>query len=108
MHAQPNPSLDAHRDVEPPFPALSAASGVTVVDGYGVSIRVERSHLVLRDGIGSQRRERRYARATCSIRQLVILGHSGAVSLEAMRWCVDVGVHVVQLDTDGRVLATSA
>jgi CRISPR-associated endonuclease Cas1 len=109
MQAQPSPSRgvpDQH--AEPPFPALSATSGVAVVDGYGISIRVDRGHLVLRDGIGPERRERRYARATCSIRRLVILGHSGVVSLEATRWCVDVGVHVIQLDKDGRLLVTSA
>jgi CRISPR-associated endonuclease Cas1 len=105
MQAQPNPGTDAH---VPIFPTLSASTGVAIVDGYGVSVRVQRRHLVLCDGIGPQRRERRYSRATCPISRLLILGHTGYVSLEAMRWCMDVGVHVVQLDNDGRLLATSA
>ena len=31
-------------------------NGVCVADGYGLSISVERRHLIIRDGAGSQRR----------------------------------------------------
>lgn len=38
---------------------------------------------------------------------MVVLGHSGTVSLEAMRWLYDVGAAYVQLDTDGTVIVAS-
>ena len=93
---------------ESPYPRLTRTETVAVVDGYGVSLNVERGHLLIRDGLGSHRRERRFSRATCPLRRVLILGHSGSISLDAVRWCANVGVHIAQLDNDGRVLLTSA
>jgi len=83
-------------------------SGVAVVDGYGVKIRVERGRLVINDGIGPQRRESRFTRATHGIRRLVVVGHTGFVTLDAVRWLADVGIGLVHLDPDGRMLISSA
>jgi CRISPR-associated protein Cas1 len=96
MHTHPS---------DTPYPNLQ--SDVAVVDGYGIAIRVERRHLVIHDGLGRRRGTRRYSRATCPIRRIVILGREGYVSLEAMRWCVKVGIQVIHLDRDGELLATS-
>ena len=82
-------------------------SGVCVVDGYGVKIRVERGRLVVSDGRGPLRREGRFTRATHGIRRLVLLGHTGFISLDAIRWLADVGIGLVQLDPDGRLLVAS-
>jgi hypothetical protein len=49
-------------------------SGVLVLSGYGLSISVERGHLVVSDGIGAERRQGRLARATCKLKRLVVLG----------------------------------
>lgn len=38
------------------------------------------------------------------MRRIVILGHTGTLTLDAIRWCADVGIALVQIDTDGRVL----
>ncbi len=81
-----------------------ANASVAVADGYGLTIRVHRGHLVIEDGIGRHRRQRRYSRAERTLRRLVILGHTGYLTLEALRWCADVGVVVVHLDGDGRLL----
>ncbi|MGH9013161.1 MAG: CRISPR-associated endonuclease Cas1 [Acidimicrobiia bacterium] len=89
------------------FGDAACREGVCVADGYGISVRVERGHLVVADGIAEHRRERRFARATCRLERLVVLGHAGSVTLEALRWCADVGVAYVHLDVTGRVLATS-
>lgn len=83
------------------------ADGVCVADGYGLVVKVDRGHLVVGDGIGSHRRQRTFVRASRDLRRLVILGHSGFVTLEALRWCSQVGVAVVALDGDGAVLYTS-
>jgi CRISPR/Cas system-associated endonuclease Cas1 len=76
-----------------------------VLSGYGLDVRVERGQLHLRDGFGRQRQERTVARATSGLRRLVILGHTGSITLEAIRWLADVGATYLQIDADGRVLA---
>jgi len=92
-----------------PTPARLApsASGVLVVDGYGVRVRVERGRLLVADGTGRRRREGGFARAGSGLRRLVVLGHTGAVTLDALRWLVDTGVGYVALDPDGRLLAAT-
>lgn len=77
---------------------------VLVLDGYGLSLTVSRSHLLLSDGLGKHRRQRRLSRAQRTVRRLVILGHTGSISLEAIRWCTDTDITILHLDTDGRVL----
>lgn len=92
---------------QPIAPLPVSRSGVCVVDGYGVKIRAERGRLVVSDSIGPLRRASRFARATHGIRRLVVLGHTGFVSLDAIRWLTDVGIGFVQLDPDGRLLMAS-
>jgi len=96
MQAQPTPS-----------PISVSADGVCVVDGYGIEIRVERGHLVIADGIGRIRRASRFARATSGLRRLVLLGHTGFITLGAIRWLEDVGARFIHLGSDGQILMTS-
>ena len=91
----------------PPFNQVGTPLGVCVADGHGVKIHVDRRHLVVEDGIGRSRRERRFHRATGELKRLVILGTTGFISLEAVRWLADAGVPAVQIDREGRVLTTS-
>ena len=93
--------------IQPTAPLPVSRSGVAVVDGYGVKIQVERGRLVVSDSIGPLRREARFARATHGIRRLVVLGHTGFVSLDAIRWLADVEIGFVHLDPDGRLLIAS-
>jgi len=81
---------------------------VCVADGFGVRVSVDRGRLVVADGVGPHRRERRYAKATHALARLVIFASSGSVGLEALRWCAGTGVAVVVLDPfGGDVLLTS-
>lgn len=89
-------------------PITVSKSGVCVVDGYALRLAVERGRLVISDGIGPQRRKSHFARAVVGIRRLVVLGHTGFITLDALRWLADVGVGLIHLDPDGRVLASSA
>ncbi len=93
-----------------PTPArlVPSSSGVLVVDGYGVWVRVEHGHLLVADGIGRRRRGGQFPRAGSGLRRLVVLGHTGAVTFDALRWLADTGVGYVALDSDGRLLAASA
>jgi CRISPR-associated endonuclease Cas1 len=100
MQPQPIDSPD-----RPPVEPVAVTNGVLVLTGYGLDIRVERGQLQVRDGIGRHRREGRIHRATGRLRRLVVLGHTGAITLEAIRWLTDVGAGYLQVDQDGRVLA---
>lgn len=90
------------------YPQLRPRSGVLVVDGYGITIRVRRGRLLISDGIGLERRTRELARSSREVRRLVLLGHAGYLTLEAIRWMSDIGIGFCHIDTDGRLIATSA
>lgn len=99
MRTQATDSLAAWpADLVPP-------RGVLVFSGYGLDVRVWRGRLRVADGIGHDRREALIHRATGRLKRLVVLGHTGTISLEAIRWLADLGAGYVQIDADGRVLA---
>jgi|SRR5579862_25906 len=88
-----------------PIPVTRSA--VMVVDGYGIRVHVRGGHLIVEDGIGRSRRQARLARPS-GLRRLVLVGHTGYVSLDALRFIDDIGAAFVHLDPDGRVLVASA
>lgn len=81
--------------------------GVATLLGYGIQARVDRGHLLLEDGIGSDRRRTRLPRVNHGLKRLVIVGNDGVVSLAALRWLADQGAAFVMLDRDGAVLVTT-
>jgi CRISPR-associated endonuclease Cas1 len=92
MHAQPTEPAD---------------SGICVAHGYGLKLYVHRGHLVVHDGIGRQRRTRRYHRATSRLKRLVVIGHTGYLTLESLRWLHDAGAALLHIDADGQLVTTS-
>ncbi len=99
MHEQGNAVADI-------FARDSADPRVVVADGYGIRLSVERGHLAVQDGLGRHRRTRRFSRAERTVRRIVILGHTGTISLEAITWCQHVGISIVQID-GSRVLSVT-
>jgi len=83
-------------------------SGVLFLSGYPVTVRMERGHLVAEDGIADRRRTIRIPRAQRDLKRVVVHGHSGTVSFDALRWIRDVKAAFVHIDNDGTVLTTSA
>src|SRR5438270_12774332 len=81
--------------------------GVVTLFGYGISVRVERGHLMLQDGIGPARREARFPRVAHGLKRLVVIGADGFVSLAALRWLADQDAAFVMLERDGSVLAST-
>ena len=73
---------------------------VHVAAGYGLKIYVNRGHLVVHQGVGRNRSTERFNRATSNLNRLVVIGHTGFITLEAMRWIRDVGAAFVQIDGD--------
>jgi CRISPR-associated endonuclease Cas1 len=80
---------------------------IIALSGYGISVTVERGHLRVRDGVGNERRSARFARANCGIKRVVVLGHSGTISLDALRWLNDVGAAFIAIDSDAEIIAAA-
>jgi len=76
-------------------------SGVCVVDGYGVRLSVSRGALVVEDGAGPYRRDRRFERATHGLSRVVLIGATGAVTLDVLDWCRRLNVSLLVLGADG-------
>ena len=89
------------------FASRTCREGVCVVNGYGVRVRINRRQLVVSDGIGRHRRERSFTKASPGIKRLVVIGHEGYVTFDALRWLGDAGIVFCQIDRDGQVMATS-
>jgi CRISPR-associated endonuclease Cas1 len=92
---------------EPAQTPLQVRNGILVLDGYGLRVSVERKHLAVADGICEERRAGRFSKATSSLKRLVVLGHTGSITFEALRWLKDVGAGFVQIDADGQLIAAS-
>src|SRR2546427_12573816 len=99
--------MAATKTVYQPLESLQPRHGVVTLFGYGISIRVDRGHLMLQDGIGAGRREARFPRVGHGLRRVVIIGSDGMVSLAALRWLADQDAAFVMLDRDGSVLVTT-
>jgi CRISPR-associated endonuclease Cas1 len=83
-------------------------SAVCIVDGHGISIGTASGRLKVSDGIGTHRRERIYSRANHGLARLVVLGTSGTLSIEAVRWLDGAGIPWTVIDSSsGVVLSTS-
>jgi CRISPR/Cas system-associated endonuclease Cas1 len=86
---------------------IEPRQGVVTLFGYGTSVRVDRGHLVLEDGIGNDRRKARFPRVGHGLRRVVVIGSDGMVSLAALRWLADQDASFVMLERNGSVLATT-
>ncbi len=90
------------------YPPLQVRAGVLVVDGFGIALRVlNRGKLCVEDGIGRQRRSLTLDRAGSNLERLVLIGHAGFVTLDALAWLRAIGAALVQIGRDGEVLAHS-
>jgi CRISPR-associated endonuclease Cas1 len=87
--------------------SLNPRHGVLTLYGYGIKVYVDRGHLILKDGIGSDRHEAQLPRVGHGLRRLVTIGSDGFVSLAALRWLADQNAAFVMLDRDGSVLAVT-
>lgn len=82
-------------------------TGVVTLSGYGISVRVDKGHLIIEDGIGCDRRHNRLPRVDHGLKRLVVIGSDGLVSLAALRWLADQDASFIMLERDGSVLTTT-
>ncbi len=94
--------------LSPPTESIPIRNGIVTLCGYGLTVSVEHGRLAVADGVGDRRRAGQFSKATCGIERLVILGHSGTLSLEAVRWLHDIRAAVIQIDADGNLLFASS
>jgi CRISPR-associated endonuclease Cas1 len=99
-HRADGKSGDLNETIEP-------RHGVITLFGYGISVRVDRGHLLVEDGIGAVRRSARFPRVGHGLRRVVTIGTDGVVSLAALRWLADQDACFVMLDRVGKVVATT-
>ena len=102
--------MAASKTVLQPFPSHNSVvprHGVITLAGYGIRVNVDRGHLILDDGIGSDRHSFRLPRVAHGLKRLIVIGSDGMVSLAALRWLADQDAAFVMLDRDGTVLATT-
>ena len=86
---------------------VTSKDGVLVLTGYAIRLAVDRGRLCIEDGVGSERRSARFSRVGSGIKRLVVLGHSGIVSFEALRWLNDIGAAFVVTDSDGDLICAA-
>ncbi|HEY1681768.1 MAG TPA: CRISPR-associated endonuclease Cas1 [Candidatus Tumulicola sp.] len=78
---------------------------ILTVDGYNASLNVERGHLIVRDGFTQgDRREIRFPRGRCRVNRIVVRAPGGTVTMDAIRWCADMGIALSFMDSDSRLL----
>lgn len=89
------------------FEPIKATCGVVCLSGFGIKLFVDRGHLILEDGLGTNRRFGRYAKIGHDLRRVIVVGADGFVSLGALRWLADRNASFIMLDRVGEVLTTT-
>jgi CRISPR-associated endonuclease Cas1 len=86
---------------------IAPRHGVITASGYGIRVYVERGHLLIEDGIGTERTHFRLARVGHGLKRLIVVGSDGMISLAALRWLSDQDAAFVMLERDGKVLTVT-
>lgn len=79
---------------------------IITVEGYNASLKVERGHLVVRDGFPNEGklRETRFPRGRCEVKRIVIRAPGGVVSMPAIDWCARMGIALSFVASDSTLL----
>jgi len=104
------PALEPHQvediigGLEAGFANPTGKSSVAIALGEGVRVSVRNGQLRVEDGVGWNRRVRRWPRAGSSLKRLVVGAASGMLTLDAIEWCRTIGVALVVVDQEGDVV----
>jgi CRISPR/Cas system-associated endonuclease Cas1 len=79
--------------------------GILTLVGYGISVTVDKGHLIVKDGIGAERYLYRLPKIGHRLKRLVIVGSDGLLTLAALKWLRDQDVSLAFLERNGRVLS---
>ncbi|MDQ2889966.1 MAG: CRISPR-associated endonuclease Cas1 [Gemmatimonadota bacterium] len=78
-----------------------------VLSGYAVRAELRGGHLEVESGIGTDRHKQRFSRVS-GLRRLIMLGDSGVVSLDALRWLYDTGAAFVHIGRDAHIVTVGS
>jgi len=78
-----------------------------LLSGYGISLSVDSGCLHVKDGRDYEKEpvEHVFRPKFIDINNIVVYGHSGNISLDAMKWLSKMNVQLTILNWDGRVLS---
>jgi CRISPR-associated endonuclease Cas1 len=82
-------------------------NGVLTLVGYGISVSVNKGHLIVQDGIGSERYHYRLPRVGHNLRRLVVVGSDGLISLAALKWLRDQDAALAFIERNGKTLCVA-
>jgi len=101
--------MAAKRTVYQPAQSLNSVPrhGVLTLVGYGISVSVDKGHLIVNDGIGAERYHYRLPRVGHRLKRLVVVGSDGLVSLAALRWLRDQDAGLIFLERNGKTLCVT-
>jgi CRISPR-associated endonuclease Cas1 len=91
----------------PQSPAIQQISkhGVLVLWGFGIKLRIDREHLFAEWGVGLKRYQARLSRVEGrKLRRVILLSSDGYISLESLRFVMEVGVSLAMIDKRGKAL----
>ena len=92
---------------KPTIETLRPRHGVIALSGYGISVRVDRGHLLLQQARAGVRQEARLPRVGHGLSRLIVIGSDGMISLAAIRWLADQKAGFVMIDRKGTVLVAT-
>ena len=79
-----------------------------ILNGHGLSIRVDKDTLIIRDGhthYPADQRERRFFKGELTLPpRIVLVDGSGNITLDALDWLVEQRVDLIRLKWDGRIV----
>ena len=82
-------------------------SGVLVLSGFGIKVRMQSGHLEIEDGVGLERRKLRLPRVGHGLKRIIVIGCDGFCTFEALRWIADISASLIFLDRRGKLLFAS-
>jgi CRISPR-associated endonuclease Cas1 len=99
--------MTASKNVHQSAQSLNSAprNGILTLVGFGIRIAVDRGHLIVHDGIGTERYQYRMPRVGHGLKRVVVVGSDGLVTLSALKWLRDQDVTFTFLERNGRVLS---
>jgi len=77
-------------------------TGVLVLSGFGIGVRMQRGHLQIEDGVGMERRMIRLPRVGHGLKRLIVIGTDGFVSLSALEWLTEQDASFVMSNAMGK------
>jgi|GEM_PF-937444 len=106
MLASPKDPARSSSTAEPRLRPTIQARNVLVVDGFGVSMNVERGHLIVKDGFiaDGELREIHFPRGRCEVDRIIVRASAGTVSIAAIDWCNRMGITVAFIGSDSRLM----